>query len=320
MLEALSQSGVVFGFSTPTWSVSVLAMPVLPEQDAETEFFLWIPGRANGALTESIMGACKHLDTSSVSRGKMLEPVILKRVSNLRHININKVGLFINKNFPILGAAPDGMTNDYCIEVKCPSLEKTIENYKRNGLQTQMFFTNKQKGLFCIATPHFEEDNKVDIREVQFDKNQTREIVDLAMEFWKTNIFPILMKISSMSGVLKSEKKMDSQKTIFMRVLGTLKNPFLKLHSTIYIVNNGAICLKPLSAIISQSLTCSKKLLATTILLSVIRPPKPPDIKFINPLGVPLISFLFSGKFSYSIWLRFSSSDTFVIEVNEDAL
>ncbi|KAJ8916440.1 hypothetical protein NQ315_014653 [Exocentrus adspersus] len=113
------------------------------------------------------MGACKHLDTSSVSRGK-----------NVR-----------------TRASPDGMTNDYCIEVKCPSLEKTIENYKRNGLQTQMFFTNKQKGLFCMASPHFEEDNKVDITEVQFDKNQTREIVDLAMEFWKTNIFPILMKM-----------------------------------------------------------------------------------------------------------------------------
>lgn len=46
---------------------------------------------------------------------------------------INKAGIFLNPDYPNMGASPDGITEKYCIEVKCPSKEKNLETYVVNG-------------------------------------------------------------------------------------------------------------------------------------------------------------------------------------------
>lgn len=48
-------------------------------------------------------------------------------------IKINQVGLLLNREYVFCGASPDGVSTEYCIEVKCPSSEKNITNYVDKG-------------------------------------------------------------------------------------------------------------------------------------------------------------------------------------------
>lgn len=56
-----------------------------------------------------------------------------------------------------------------------------------------MYLCNKDKGLFCVASPHFELNKEVDIVEVDLDKNFCENIMSEAIEYWKTAVFPKLI-------------------------------------------------------------------------------------------------------------------------------
>ena len=79
---------------------------------------------------------------------------------------------------PIFGSSPDGLSDEYVIEVKCPTNEKTVTNYLRSNvpapkvkaqIRLQMHFAYKKKGLLCVAHPDFETSRTVDIVAVQYD-------------------------------------------------------------------------------------------------------------------------------------------------------
>lgn len=74
-----------------------------------------------GVLVETILSACKPLLTDAVLRGQTLEAQVLEEVVKRRKIRVNNVGLFLNKKHPIFAASPDGLSDKYCIEIKCPS-------------------------------------------------------------------------------------------------------------------------------------------------------------------------------------------------------
>lgn len=102
-----------------------------------------------------------------------------------------------------MGASPDGISNEYDIEVMCPTTEKTVKNYINNGLitekykaqvQMQMFFGEKKQALFCVANADFETSKKVDILTVDFDEQYCLEILGKSVVFWKNAIFPLLKK------------------------------------------------------------------------------------------------------------------------------
>lgn len=57
-----------------------------------------------------------------------------------------------------------------------------------------MLFANKNKGLFCVASPSFEENQEVQIFEVELEKEQIIEIMNMAEVFWKKAIYPVLSK------------------------------------------------------------------------------------------------------------------------------
>lgn len=131
----------------------------------------------------------------------MLEPIVMKDVSRLKKIKINNAGLFLKKEYPIFGASPDGISTEYVIEVKCPYKEKTVERYIRQGeitnkfyyqIQLQMLLCGKNKGLFCVASPKFEDDKKVEILEIHLNEERVMEIMDQANIFWNNAIYPLL--------------------------------------------------------------------------------------------------------------------------------
>lgn len=155
----------------------------------------------DGALMEKILGATKPIVTEPIRRGLLLEDKVLKEVEQIRKLKINRCGLLLDKNFPLFGASPDGLTDDFCIEVKCPYSEKTIKNYISDDIvnqkylaqmQLQMLFSKRTRGLFCVAAPNFEQSKDLQIKEVAFDENFCFNLMEAAQTFWKAAIFPKL--------------------------------------------------------------------------------------------------------------------------------
>lgn len=156
----------------------------------------------SGSLKEKILGANPPIETEAINRGKKLESEVIKIVSEIKNININKCGLFLNKNYPIFGASPDGISDYYVIEVKCPYKEKSLNNYISSGkvtrkfyfqMQLQMLLSKKHKGLFCVASPNFEVDKEVQILDVDFDEHELSDVMDQANIFWKNVIYPVII-------------------------------------------------------------------------------------------------------------------------------
>uniref|UniRef100_A0A8D8SYM1 YqaJ viral recombinase domain-containing protein n=1 Tax=Cacopsylla melanoneura TaxID=428564 RepID=A0A8D8SYM1_9HEMI len=158
----------------------------------------------DGSLVESILGARKLKDNKFLKRGRELEDSVLLEVGKKLNIpNIQKCGLFINPEWPVLGASPDGLTEKHVFEVKCPSSEKTKINYIKDGNITykclfqmllQMKFAGKKEGIFCVADPDFEQSRNVTTIHVPYDAGLCDQVLKDAVEFWKKAIFPHLYR------------------------------------------------------------------------------------------------------------------------------
>ncbi|KAJ8909294.1 hypothetical protein NQ315_017029 [Exocentrus adspersus] len=124
----------------------------------------------DGTLVETIIGAYKVRDTKYMERGRMLEKRVLRCIENQISNKLHDCGLFVMPGFPVFGASPDAICADLVVEVKCPSSEKQINMYIRDGviankykaqIHIQMLCTNKRRGLFCVADPKFEETENI---------------------------------------------------------------------------------------------------------------------------------------------------------------
>lgn len=117
----------------------------------------------------------------------------------------SKSGLILLPSLPIFGASPDGLSDKFVLEIKCPLSEKSKLKYvTKNGkigakfeaqMQLQMHFSEKKNALFCVASPDFESNNKVDVIEVEYNKYFTEALILKAQNFWEKEIWPILMKL-----------------------------------------------------------------------------------------------------------------------------
>ena len=71
-------------------------------------------------LCETLLHPPK-LATVAINYGKTYESIAIKKFEVERNLNVQKCGLFVNPDFPFLGASPDGrVNNETLIEVKCP--------------------------------------------------------------------------------------------------------------------------------------------------------------------------------------------------------
>ena len=48
-------------------------------------------------------------------------------------------GLILNQNYPELGASPDGVSDKFVFDVKCPSTEDNVKNYYCDGQFVKKF-------------------------------------------------------------------------------------------------------------------------------------------------------------------------------------
>lgn len=121
----------------------------------------------------------------------------------LLQVVINEAGALLNPEYPILGAVPDGVTDEHTIEIKLPSDDQTLLSYVEDNklsmeiwsqVQAQMYFSKKRKALLCVALPDFATSKAVEIFHVPYDEN-IENLLDRAQQFWIDAIFPVLMTI-----------------------------------------------------------------------------------------------------------------------------
>jgi hypothetical protein len=60
------------------------------------------------------------------------------------HGEVSKVGLFVSKEFPFLGASPDGLWKGCCLEVKCPFVLRHTDPWDIESLNPQ-----QKRNYFC---------------------------------------------------------------------------------------------------------------------------------------------------------------------------
>lgn len=98
-----------------------------------------------------------------------------------------------------MGASPDGLSDEFVIEVKCPISKKTMKNYIVHGMiaekhkaqiMLQMHATKMAKGLFSVADPDFEHNQVIHKYFIDYDKTYVDNIVQAAEDMWKQIIFP----------------------------------------------------------------------------------------------------------------------------------
>lgn len=156
--------------------------------------------KAEGILGEIILGARKIKSTSAMERGIKLEAKVLKIVKEKMQITLKRCGLVLDPMYPLFGASPDSISDNFIIEVKCPASQKAMAQYiTKSGqitskymgqVQLQMFMTQKQQGLFCVAEHNFEETQNVKIINVDYDEDYCRDLILCCQEYWKNCIFP----------------------------------------------------------------------------------------------------------------------------------
>lgn len=157
----------------------------------------------DGSLIFRLLGASKKFDSREMERGRDLEKSVLQEVQKKIQKKIDSSGLVLMQQYPVLGASPDGRGDDFVVEVKCPSKDKTVKNYLSDGqitpkyqaqIQLQMFATGTKKGLFCVADPEFEKNKKCTLVWIDYDKRYLDAALKNVLNFWKRNVFVKIMK------------------------------------------------------------------------------------------------------------------------------
>lgn len=154
----------------------------------------------DGSLIAQIMGG-KLPDTPAMKRGRKLEDAVRKIIEVKLGVKLRQCGLIISKEYLMIAGSPDGICDEFVIEIKCPTRSYTYKNYVRDKkltqkyyaqVQLQMFLSGKKQCYFCVADSNFETTEKVEIICVNVDIEYVHNILIILSGFWKANVYPLL--------------------------------------------------------------------------------------------------------------------------------
>lgn len=155
----------------------------------------------NGSLTSKIMGVSSGF-SFAMKRGTDLEGHVFA-VLKKQYPSLRNTGLVLDPRFPWMGASPDGISDDFVLEIKCPYTPKTYECYidvKKLSkkyfaqIQLQMHMTHKTKALLGVAALDFEKTRNVTQVWIEYDREYVNAIMKEAFEFWQKGVFSALLK------------------------------------------------------------------------------------------------------------------------------
>lgn len=157
---------------------------------------------ARGSFVDKLMG--KQSGWSfAMMRGTVLEEFVFQEVKK-EFAELKRAGLIMNHTIhPFFAASPDGLHENFVLEIKCPSTQKTFEQYIDVNklskkyfaqIQLQMFITGKPKALLAVASLDFEKTRKITKIWIPFDNDYIQEMLEQAMEFYEKAVYPALKR------------------------------------------------------------------------------------------------------------------------------
>ncbi|XP_052867996.1 uncharacterized protein LOC128273962 [Anopheles cruzii] len=155
----------------------------------------------NGSLTNKVMGVSSGF-SFAMKRGTDLEGHVLVELQK-EFPSLRSIGLILDPNHPWMGASPDGISDDFVLEIKCPYTAKTRACYVDVSklskkyfaqIQLQMHMTRKTKALLGVAALDFERTRNVTKVWIDYDKSYVEAIMAESYEFWSKAVFKALQK------------------------------------------------------------------------------------------------------------------------------
>ncbi|XP_055589666.1 uncharacterized protein LOC129741878, partial [Uranotaenia lowii] len=155
----------------------------------------------NGSLTNKIMGISSGF-SFAMQRGTDLEGHVFN-VLKKQYPSLRNTGLVLDPQFPWMGASPDGIADDFVLEIKCPYTPNTFACYIDVNklskkyfaqIQLQMHMTHRTKALLGVAALDFERSRKVTQVWIDYDKEYVDGVMEEAFEFWSKGVFPALKR------------------------------------------------------------------------------------------------------------------------------
>lgn len=157
---------------------------------------------ARGSFVDKLMGQRSGW-SFAMMRGTVLEEFVFEEVKK-EFPELQRAGLIMNhKVHPFFAASPDGLHEDFVLEIKCPNTQKTFETYVDVNklskkyfaqIQLQMFITGKSKALLAVASLNFEKTRNITKIWIPFDDDYMSDMLEQAMEFYERAVFPALKR------------------------------------------------------------------------------------------------------------------------------
>lgn len=155
----------------------------------------------NGSLTNKIMGISSGF-SFAMKRGTDLEGHVFA-ILQKEYPSLRNTGLVLDPEFPWMGASPDGLADDFVLEIKCPYTPNThacyidVNKLSRKyfaQIQLQMHMTRKTKALLGVAALDFEKTRNVTKVWIDYDKEYVDGVMGESFEFWQKGVFPALLR------------------------------------------------------------------------------------------------------------------------------
>ena len=155
-----------------------------------------------GSLVDKFLGK-KSGWSFAMMRGTILEEFVFEEVKK-EFPSLSRSGLIMNQNIhPFFAASPDGIHEDFVLEIKCPNTKNTFETYIDVNklskkyfaqIQLQMLISERKKALLAVASLDFETTREFKKVWITLDEDYMFEMIDQAEEFYEKAIFPALKK------------------------------------------------------------------------------------------------------------------------------
>uniref|UniRef100_A0A182SIB9 YqaJ domain-containing protein n=1 Tax=Anopheles maculatus TaxID=74869 RepID=A0A182SIB9_9DIPT len=155
----------------------------------------------SGSLMNRIMGVSAGFSIA-MKRGTDLEGQVLAELRK-EYPGLRDTGLTLDPECPWMGASPDGICDEFVLEIKCPYTPKTYECYidvkKLSAkyfaqIQLQMHVTRRTKALLAVAALDFETTKQIKKVWIEYDSQYVKDVIDDAFEFWRKAIFTALLR------------------------------------------------------------------------------------------------------------------------------
>lgn len=134
-------------------------------------------------------------DSKAMKRVRELDSKVKVAVEKTLWEKVRECGIFISSKYPFIAGSPDGICdNKFCIEIKCPTSDKTYKNYLKGNKVTEkyiaqmhleMLVTNLKNCYFCVAGCNFEVTNHVEMHLVEYDKTFINQYLSIYVNFGK---------------------------------------------------------------------------------------------------------------------------------------